>query len=169
MPSSCAGTRPQGQGIPEGTYRSLHLQGGHWLLHRAQSVPALFFELRLVVIFPLPLHLSPIFSSLTLGSQWLTVIDAAVGCCHPQQRPLCISPIQPPAHHFGSSSSSCLWLRSTAEVSPQPGPPAPAYSEGSGCWGALVRLPQPCAGVCPLQPHGEVPPSQRLSVGAGLC
>lgn len=47
-------------------------------------------------------------------------------------------------------------------------PPGHARSEGSGCWGALPRHPQPCAGVCPMLPHGEVPPSRTLSVGAGL-
>lgn len=48
-------------------------------------------------------------------------------------------------------------------------PPFPVCSEGLGCWGALVRLPQPYAEVCPMQPHGEVPLSRRLSMGAGLA
>lgn len=63
--SSHAGACPQGRGIPEWTYRLLHLWGCHQLLHHTQPVPALFFHLESVVIFPFPLPLSPVLSSPT--------------------------------------------------------------------------------------------------------
>lgn len=42
VPSSHAGTLPQGGGIPEGIYGLVHLQSCHWLLCHTQLVPALF-------------------------------------------------------------------------------------------------------------------------------
>lgn len=79
-----------------------------------------------------------------------------------------------------SPTSSLLLITLAAHLQIAPGsgvllgslhsqaPPTPGCREGLGCWGALVRLPQPFAGVCPLHSHGEVPLPQRLSMGAGL-
>lgn len=107
--------------------------------------------------------------SFQLGSAViLSDINTTVGCCHSQQGPLSISPLQPFTCHFAGSSSSCLQVQGYCQGLPTARSPASAYSEGLGFWKALARFPETCTAVCPMQLHREVPPFWKFPMGSGL-
>lgn len=91
-----------------------------------------------------------------------------MGCCHPQQKPLSISPLQPFTCHFDSSSSSCIQVQRYCQGLPTAKSSASGHSEGLGFWEALARFPETSTAVCPMQLHREVPPFWRLPTGSGL-
>lgn len=118
---------------------------GMVLLHRPCSTSA-----QLVLILTFQLGSAVILSD----------INTTVGCCHPEQTPLSISPVQPFTCHFDSSSSSCLQVQGYCQGPPTARPPASAHSEGLGCWEAPAQWPVPCSSTERL--------FWRLPTGSGL-